>query len=91
HVFHQYTLVLDGIDRDALKNFLQTEGIPSMIYYPIPLHKQKAFSGSDMNRSFLVTEQLCDNVISLPIHTEMDEDQQNYIIEKTLEFINQVK
>lgn len=88
HVFHQYTLVLNGVDRDGLKQFLQTEGIPSMIYYPIPLHKQKAFSGSDINRTFTVTEHLCDNVISLPIHTEMEADQQDHIIEKVLAFVH---
>ena len=88
HVFHQYTLVLNGIDRNALKEFLAENEIPSMIYYPIPLHKQKAFALSDSDRSFSVTENLCDNVISLPIHTEMEADQQAYIIEKVLEFIN---
>ncbi len=89
HVFHQYTMVVDGISRDELKDFLQKQGVPSMIYYPIPMHKQKAFEGSDMDRPFSVTEHLCDNVISLPIHTEMEEGQQNYIIEKIHEFVNQ--
>jgi UDP-2-acetamido-2-deoxy-ribo-hexuluronate aminotransferase len=62
-----------------------------MIYYPIPLHKQKAFALSASDRSFSVTESLCDNVISLPIHTEMEAEQQNYIIEKVLEFINKAE
>lgn len=88
HVFHQYTLVLNSVDRNGMKEFLQENDIPSMIYYPIPLHKQKAFAGSDSNRSFAVTETLCDNVISLPIHTEMESEQQDYIIEKVIEFIN---
>lgn len=88
HVFHQYTLVLDGVDRNGMKEFLQENDIPSMIYYPIPLHRQKAFAGSDSNRSFAVTEKLCDNVISLPIHTEMEAEQQDYIIEKVIEYIN---
>lgn len=88
HVFHQYTLVLNGVDRNGIKEFLQENDIPSMIYYPIPLHKQKAFANSDSNRSFAVTEKLCDNVISLPIHTEMESEQQDYIIEKVIEFIN---
>ena len=88
HVFHQYTLVLNGVDRDGLKNFLAENDVPSMIYYPIPLHKQKAFALSDSERSFSVTEHLCDNVISLPIHTEMELEQQDYIIEKVIEFIN---
>lgn len=88
HVFHQYTLILNGVDRNGMKEFLQENDIPSMIYYPIPLHKQKAFANSDSNRSFAVTEKLCDNVISLPIHTEMEAEQQDYIIEKVIEYIN---
>jgi dTDP-4-amino-4,6-dideoxygalactose transaminase len=88
HVFHQYTLVLDGVDRDGLKAFLSKNDVPSMIYYPIPLHKQKAFAHSDADRNFPSTEKLCMNVISLPIHTEMEEEQQNFIIEKVKEYIN---
>ena len=88
HVFHQYTLQLNRADRNALKEFLQGHDIPSMIYYPIPLHRQKAFADSDSDRSFKVTEKLCDSVISLPIHTEMEADQQHHIIEKVLEFVN---
>lgn len=88
HVFHQYTLVLNGVDRDGLRDFLAENEVPSMIYYPIPLHKQKAFANSDANRDFEVTQKLCDSVISLPIHTEMEVEQQNYIIEKVKEYIN---
>lgn len=88
HVFHQYTLTLSGVDRNRMKGFLQENDIPSMIYYPIPLHKQKAFADSDSNRSFAVTEKLCDSVISLPIHTEMEAEQQDHIIEKVIEYIN---
>lgn len=88
HVFHQYTLVLKGINRDALKAFLEENDIPSMIYYPIPLHKQKAYANSDFNRDFNETEKLCSSVISLPIHTEMEAEQQDYIIDKVLEFVN---
>jgi dTDP-4-amino-4,6-dideoxygalactose transaminase len=91
HVFHQYTLVLNHIDREALRQHLAESDIPSMIYYPIPLHKQKAFESSDADRSFGTTEYLCDNVLSLPIHTEMDEDTQKFIIEKTLTFIHKSK
>lgn len=87
HVFHQYTLVLNGVDRDGLKEFLAENDVPSMIYYPIPLHKQKAFALSDSDRTFTVTEELCANVISLPIHTEMETEQQDYIIKKVLDFI----
>jgi dTDP-4-amino-4,6-dideoxygalactose transaminase len=88
HVFHQYTMALNGVDRDGLKAHLAENGIPSMIYYPIPLHKQRAFVGSDTNRTFAVTEKLCSSVISLPIHTEMEEGQQSLIIEKVKEYIN---
>jgi len=87
HVFHQYTLVLNGVDRNALKQFLAENDVPSMIYYPIPLHKQKAYANSDFNREFDVTNELCSSVISLPIHTEMEEEQQEYIIDKVLEFV----
>ncbi len=88
HVFHQYTLVLNGVDRNGMKDFLAENGVPSMIYYPIPLHEQKAFADSDSDREFPVTEQLCKTVISLPIHTEMEAEQQDYIIEKVKEYIS---
>ncbi|TNF29800.1 MAG: DegT/DnrJ/EryC1/StrS family aminotransferase [Bacteroidetes bacterium] len=88
HVFHQYTLTLNGVDRNGMKDFLQENGIPSMIYYPIPLHRQKAFAASNTERSFDATERLCDSVISLPIHTEMERDQQDFIIDKVIEYIN---
>jgi dTDP-4-amino-4,6-dideoxygalactose transaminase len=84
-------LVLNGVDRDGLKAFLEVEGIPSMIYYPIPLHKQKAFASSDSDRSFKVTETLCDNVISLPIHTEMEDEQQEHIIDTVIQFLTRSK
>lgn len=89
HVFHQYTLVLKGVSRTALKDYLATRGIPSMIYYPIPLHMQKAYMDPRYKHGdFPVTEQLCNHVISLPMHTEMDESDLNYITESVLEFIN---
>jgi UDP-2-acetamido-2-deoxy-ribo-hexuluronate aminotransferase len=88
HVFHQYTLVLSGVDRNELKEFLAKNDVPSMIYYPIPLHEQKPYSASNTKGSFKVTEELCKHVISLPIHTEMEEEQQEYIIDKVLEFVN---
>jgi dTDP-4-amino-4,6-dideoxygalactose transaminase len=82
HVFHQYTLrVLNG-KRDVLKEYLHGRGIPTMIYYPIPLHMQKAYKsyvrGSD---SFPVSERLSKEVLSIPIHTELTEDQLSYICE----------
>lgn len=89
HVFHQYTLTLNGIDRAALREHLSLKGIPAMIYYPVPLHLQKAYSNPRHNDSdFPVTIHLCANVISLPIHTEMDEDTLRLIAESVLEFVN---
>ncbi len=87
HVFHQYTLVLNGVNRDELRAFLATKEIPAMIYYPIPLYKQKAYDDPRYKQSdFPVTENLCANVLSLPIHTEMDEEQLKYITDAVLEF-----
>ncbi|MCD6201033.1 MAG: DegT/DnrJ/EryC1/StrS family aminotransferase [Bacteroidales bacterium] len=80
HTFHQYTLVTRGIDRRHLMNYLKDAGIPSMIYYPLPMHRQEAFSGfSFYNGAFPVTDQLCNTVMSLPVHTEMEEEQLDYI------------
>ncbi len=88
HVFHQYTLKLRGVDRFALKNFLQEREIPAMVYYPVPLHMQKAYVDPRYKEGdFPVTEDLCKCVISLPIHTEMEENQQEYICNSILEFI----
>jgi dTDP-4-amino-4,6-dideoxygalactose transaminase len=82
HVFHQYTVRLKGIERDHFKKFLETQSIPSMIYYPLPLHFQKAFNVPGVEAgSFPVSELLSRSVLSLPIHTEMSEDQLSYICE----------
>jgi len=90
HVFHQYTLQLNGIDRNALREFLSANGIPAMIYYPIPLHMQKAYADARYNAGdFPVTEQLCASVISLPMHTELDEETLGYITSNVLSFLNQ--
>ncbi|MES2429659.1 MAG: DegT/DnrJ/EryC1/StrS family aminotransferase [Bacteroidota bacterium] len=89
HVFHQYTLVLEGVDRDALSAALAEKGIPSMIYYPVPCHKQKMFEQfGGANYNLPTTDWLTERVISLPIHTELDEEQQDFIIKNVLEFIN---
>jgi dTDP-4-amino-4,6-dideoxygalactose transaminase len=90
HVYHQYTLTLNGIDRDQVQEKLKEKGIPSMIYYPIPAHKQKIFEGL---KSFdlATTEALTKNVISLPIHTEMTEEQQKYIVESFINIVNNLK
>ncbi len=74
HVFHQYTLQMPGSDREALKAHLAEQGIPSMIYYPVPLYKQKAFQGWWHGGVLPVTEHLCESVISLPIHTELTKE-----------------
>jgi UDP-2-acetamido-2-deoxy-ribo-hexuluronate aminotransferase len=88
HVFHQYTLTLNGVDRDGLRQFLADNEIPAMIYYPIPLHKQKAYQDTRYkDGDFPVTEDLCPNVISLPMHTEMQADQLVHITSKVLEYI----
>jgi UDP-2-acetamido-2-deoxy-ribo-hexuluronate aminotransferase len=90
HVFHQYTLLLNGVDRDDLNNYLSEQGVPSMIYYPVPCHKQKmfdAFGGSGYHLP--VTDWLSERVISLPIHTELEEEQQDFIISKVTAFTNQ--
>ncbi len=85
HVFHQYTLKIKNGKRNELKDYLNKNGIPSMIYYPIPLYNQKAFTSKE---TLPITEKLCQEVLSLPIHTEMDEKQLNYISEKVLQFFN---
>ena len=83
HVFHQYTiLILDG-RRDALKKYLEEAGIPAMIYYPIPLNQQEAYcSIGVVSGSLNNTENLCKSVISLPMHTELTEEQQVLIVDK---------
>jgi len=87
HVFHQYTLMIANGKRDELNAFLAERDIPSMIYYPVPLYGQKAFKET-VDRSFTlpVTERLCERVLSLPVHTEMDKETQDYIIGGVREF-----
>lgn len=89
HVFHQYTLILDGVDRDALNQFLAQHNIPSMIYYPVPAHRQKMFEAFGGGSYVLkTTDWLTERVISLPMHTELDEEQLQFITQKVLEFVN---
>jgi UDP-2-acetamido-2-deoxy-ribo-hexuluronate aminotransferase len=89
HVFHQYTLQLDGIDRDGLSKYLAEQGIPSMIYYPIPAHKQKMFESFGCeNQDLPITDWLTKRVLSLPIHTELDEEQLNYICAHVASYVN---
>lgn len=90
HVFHQYTLILEDVDRDGLVNFLAGNKIPSMIYYPVPGHRQKMFADLGGAQFDLpVTDWLTARVVSLPMHTELQKEQQDYIIEKVLKFVNQ--
>lgn len=93
HVFHQYTLIINeisaNISRDGLHQYLTDKGIPSMIYYPLPCHRQKMFESlGGGNFNLPVTDWLSERVISLPIHTELDEEQQNFIIKNVLDYIN---
>lgn len=88
HVFHQYTMVLNGINREDFKTFLATHHIPTMVYYPIPIHQQNAYQTKDI---LPVSEHLANCVVSLPISTEMDEEQLNYIVECVKLFVQQVK
>ena len=88
HVFHQYTLQAVGVDRNKMKDFLESKGVPAMIYYPVPLHMQKAYPDPRYKEGdFPVTEKLCATVISLPMHTEMQDDQLALIISSVLEFL----
>ena len=89
HVFHQYTLKLKGIDRDALVKHLNEKGIPCGVYYPIPLHKQKAYLDERYKETdFTVTNMLVQEVISLPMHTELDDEQIEFITSTIIKFIN---
>lgn len=88
HVYHQYTLRLhDNINREEMQKYLKSRGIPTMIYYPVAMHRQKAYRQySPGNRSLKVTQKLCDTVLSLPIHTEMGKDQLEYITDHVMEY-----
>ena len=89
HVYHQYTMQLHGVDRDGLVAYLAEQKIPSMIYYPVPGHRQDMFSSFGLKEILMpVTDALTNSVISLPIHTEMDQDQLNHITTHVLNFIN---
>jgi len=88
HVFHQYTLRIKNGKRDALADYLKSQNIPHGIYYPIPLHLQKAYKDERYNNhDFKVTNQLSDEVLSLPMHTELDEEQIEFITRHILEFL----
>lgn len=89
HVFHQYTLRVKNTDRDALVQHLNKNGIPCGVYYPIPLHLQKAYKDKRYNEAdFTVTHQLVKDVISLPMHTELDDEQIAFIAKTVIEFVS---
>lgn len=88
HVFHQYTLKTNKVDRQKLLNFLNKKGIPAMIYYPVPLYKQEAFSSFvDSEFEIINIENLCNNVLSLPIHSEIENSKQDLIIEAVCSYL----
>ncbi|MDD5152373.1 MAG: DegT/DnrJ/EryC1/StrS family aminotransferase, partial [Flavobacterium sp.] len=88
HVFHQYTLRIINADRNGLMDHLLSKEIPCAIYYPIPLHSQKAYADSRYKEEdFLVTNLLVKEVISLPMHTELDDEQFKFITDSVLEYL----
>ncbi|GAA4092990.1 DegT/DnrJ/EryC1/StrS family aminotransferase [Mucilaginibacter panaciglaebae] len=89
HVYNQYTCRVINDNRDSLKTYLQDKGIPTMIYYPVPVHLQKAYQNYGYKEGdFPVAESLCKEVISFPIHTEMKAEMQDHIIESIISFFN---
>ena len=89
HVYHQYTLKIVGANRDALVEHLQQNNVPCGVYYPIPLHLQKAYADKRYKEEdFAVTNQLINQVISLPMHSELDEDQIQFICKTILAFLD---
>jgi len=89
HVFHQYTLRILNGKRNELQKFLTEKEVPAMIYYPVALRKQKAYFQESNDADFVNTDKLLDQVISLPMHTELDEEQLKYITDAVLEFMGQ--
>jgi len=89
HVFHQYTIQVKNVDRNALHQHLLDNGIPNAIYYPVPLHSQKAYMDVRYKEEdFKVTNELINTVLSLPMHTELDSEQLDFITSTVLNFIN---
>ena len=89
HIFNQYTLVTRNVDRDELQKYLIDKGIPTHVYYPLPLHLQNAYKYLNYREGdFPITERLCKSVISLPMHTELHEEQINFITKTLLDFID---
>jgi dTDP-4-amino-4,6-dideoxygalactose transaminase len=89
HIFHQYTIRIINSDRDALVNHLNSNNIPCGVYYPIPLHMQKAYKNPEVDSSvFPVTNQIVKEVISLPMHSELSSDQIEYICNSIFSFFD---
>ena len=89
HVYHQYTMKLNGVDRDGLQNHLTEKGIANAVYYPVPLHMQSAYKDPRYKAGdFPITEKLSAEVMSLPMHTEFTEEQLKYVTDAVLEFVN---
>jgi dTDP-4-amino-4,6-dideoxygalactose transaminase len=89
HVFHQYTIKVKNGKRNELQQYLKELGIPSMVYYPLPLYKQEAFlQYTSVGFNLKVTEQLCNEVLSLPIHTEINKEEMNFICGEIKSFFN---
>jgi len=89
HVYHQYTVIVKSGNRNRIQSMLKERNIPSMIYYPVPLSLQKAFASAGYHKGdFPVTEYLCDHVLSLPIHTEMEDEQISYITGNLIDILN---
>jgi dTDP-4-amino-4,6-dideoxygalactose transaminase len=89
HIYHQYSIRVKN--RNKMQEFLKEKGIPSMIYYPVPLHLQEAYKYDYKRGDYPVSELIADEIISLPMHTELDDDQINFITEKVREFIKNNK
>ena len=89
HVFHQYTIRILSNKRDSLAKHLSDLSIPHGIYYPIPLHKQKAYKSDDFkDEDYINTNLLCEEVISLPMHSELTDDQIDFISDKVIKFLS---
>jgi dTDP-4-amino-4,6-dideoxygalactose transaminase len=86
HIFHQYSIRVKG--RDEMQEYLKSKGIPAMIYYPVPLHLQKAYSYNYKAGDFPVTERITEDIISLPMHTELSDEQIDYISNEVLNFLS---
>jgi UDP-2-acetamido-2-deoxy-ribo-hexuluronate aminotransferase len=92
HVYHQYTITLNNVDRDAVVKAMEERGIPTMVYYPVPSHKQNMFKSFNVGNLVLpITDKLTPNVISLPIHTELSQEELQFITTNFLEVINTLK